>query len=318
MPSAWITHVKNYASKNNINYSAALKDPKCSQSYKMKVGSGNTFRRAIGRNRVAPNNIQPNQIAPEPDLDIELEPPLGEAALENPNLEPEPEYIDINFDIPEPNIPEPNIPIADPIIYYRLNETPENIESINIIEDLRDIRKNYNILLNSLPTNYSTQDFNQLLNYYENFIDLYDTLHILMGLEVPINNRNIVDFLINNEDVNILSNLNTEGAGLKGLDKNKEIDILKYSNPNKAWDNAIKYLKKNIVMGLSTKKTKKYMVQRPDGKWIHFGEIGFEDFTKHKDNKRRLAYLKRTENMKGNWKDDKFSANNLARNILWK
>jgi len=38
--SAWITHVKNYASKNNINYSAALKDPKCSQSYKMKVGSG--------------------------------------------------------------------------------------------------------------------------------------------------------------------------------------------------------------------------------------------------------------------------------------
>jgi hypothetical protein len=108
------------------------------------------------------------------------------------------------------------------------------------------------------------------------------------------------------------------GGALKGLDPNKKTEILKYSNPDKALDNAIKYLKRNIVMGLSTKKTKKYMVQRPDGKWVHFGQMSYEDFTKHKDNKRRLAYLKRTENMKGNWKDDKFSANNLARNILWK
>ena len=107
------------------------------------------------------------------------------------------------------------------------------------------------------------------------------------------------------------------GGALKGLNPNKKIEILKYSNPNKALNNAIKYLKKDIVMGLSTKKTKKYMVQRPDGKWIHFGEMNFEDFTKHNDNKRRLAYLKRTENIKGDWKKDKYSANNLARAILW-
>ena len=108
------------------------------------------------------------------------------------------------------------------------------------------------------------------------------------------------------------------GGALKGLDKNKETNILNYSDPDRVWNNAVKYLKKDIVIALSTKKNKKYMVRRPDGKFIHFGEMGFQDFTLHKDNKRRLAYLKRTENIKGDWKSDKFSANNLARNILWK
>jgi hypothetical protein len=108
-----------------------------------------------------------------------------------------------------------------------------------------------------------------------------------------------------------------EGGALKGLDPTKKTEILKYSDPKKAIKNAIQYLKNNIVFSLSTKKTKKYMVQRPDGKWIHFGEMGYEDFTKHQDEKRRDNYLKRTANMKGNWKDDKYSANNLARNILW-
>ena len=108
------------------------------------------------------------------------------------------------------------------------------------------------------------------------------------------------------------------GGALKGLDKNKDTDILNYSDPDRVWDNAIKYLKKNIVIALSTRKNKKYMVRRPDGIWVHFGEMKFEDFTKHKDKKRQSAYLKRTENIKGDWKSDKYSANNLARNILWK
>jgi hypothetical protein len=32
-PNKWIQHVKNYASKHNINYRDALKDPKCRASY---------------------------------------------------------------------------------------------------------------------------------------------------------------------------------------------------------------------------------------------------------------------------------------------
>ena len=45
--------------------------------------------------------------------------------------------------------------------------------------------------------------------------------------------------------------------------------------------------------------------------------MGYEDFTFHKDLKRRDAYLRRTANMRGNWKNNPYSPNNLSRNILW-
>jgi hypothetical protein len=43
----------------------------------------------------------------------------------------------------------------------------------------------------------------------------------------------------------------------------------------------------------------------------------YEDFTKHKDEKRRENYLKRTANIRGKWKDDPYSKNNLSRCLLW-
>lgn len=55
----------------------------------------------------------------------------------------------------------------------------------------------------------------------------------------------------------------------------------------------------------------------PSGKLVHFGQMGYEDFTKHKDKKRRASYLRRASKIKGDWKADKFSPNNLAMNILW-
>jgi Uma2 family endonuclease len=94
--------------------------------------------------------------------------------------------------------------------------------------------------------------------------------------------------------------------------------ILNVSNPIKVRENANTYLGKNIPLYLSTKKDKKYMVRDPDGKLIHFGSILYEDFTRHEDETRKQNYLKRTANIKGDWKDNKYSANNLARNILWK
>ena len=59
------------------------------------------------------------------------------------------------------------------------------------------------------------------------------------------------------------------------------------------------------------------MVLDPTGRWIHFGQMGYEDFTKHKDPVRRHNYLTRTAFMKGNWKLNKYSANNLSRSLLW-
>ena len=59
------------------------------------------------------------------------------------------------------------------------------------------------------------------------------------------------------------------------------------------------------------------MVRRPDGIWVHFGEMGYEDYTKHKDEKRRKRYLKRSAGIKGKWKENPYSPNNLSRSLLW-
>ena len=97
----------------------------------------------------------------------------------------------------------------------------------------------------------------------------------------------------------------------------KKYIISKYSNPPQVYRLASKYLGKKAKIGLSTKKNKKYMVTRPDGKIVHFGQMGYEDFTKHQDTNRRDRYLKRATNIKGKWKDNKFSPNNLSINLLW-
>jgi len=77
-------------------------------------------------------------------------------------------------------------------------------------------------------------------------------------------------------------------------------------------------LGKKIDFRISDKKDKKYMVLNPTTeKMIYFGQMGYEDFLKHQDPIRRMSYLKRTANIKGNWKDDPYSPNNLARIILW-
>jgi hypothetical protein len=91
-----------------------------------------------------------------------------------------------------------------------------------------------------------------------------------------------------------------------------------FSNPSIALKNARKYLGKNVLFKLSENPKKKYMILNPlTNKWTHFGQMGYQDFTKHNDQKRRENYLKRTANMPGDWRSDPYSANNLSRNILW-
>ena len=90
-----------------------------------------------------------------------------------------------------------------------------------------------------------------------------------------------------------------------------------YSNPTEVCRRAKNYLGKTVKIGLSTKKEKKYMVRTPDGKIVHFGQMGYEDFTKHKNKTRRKNYLTRSSRIRGDWKDNKYSANNLAIRLLW-
>jgi len=101
-------------------------------------------------------------------------------------------------------------------------------------------------------------------------------------------------------------------------DNDKLKELMKISNPAKVLKNAIKYFNNpNIKIYVSSKKDKKYMIIGLNGKAVHFGQIGYEDYTKHNDNNRRNAYLARATKIKGNWADDPYSPNSLSINLLW-
>jgi len=93
--------------------------------------------------------------------------------------------------------------------------------------------------------------------------------------------------------------------------------ICEVSNPKMVLKQLEKYYGDEVDLYLSTSKNKKYMVFDEDGKKVHFGSIIHEDHTKHKDKKRRLNYLKRASNIKGNWRQNPFSPNMLSIILLW-
>lgn len=94
--------------------------------------------------------------------------------------------------------------------------------------------------------------------------------------------------------------------------------LLRYSNPKKAQDKANQYLGKTARLYPARNLAKKYSIfDHIRGRWVNFGQIGYEDFTKHGDLKRRRNYLTRTNSIRGDWRKNKFSPNNLSRKILW-
>ena len=66
--------------------------------------------------------------------------------------------------------------------------------------------------------------------------------------------------------------------------------LTQFSNPKIVKEKA-KYYGLNPVYE-STRRDKKYMVYNGD-KWIHFGQMGFEDYTKHHDKTRLNAFRSR-------------------------
>jgi len=115
------------------------------------------------------------------------------------------------------------------------------------------------------------------------------------------------------------------------LNLSPDDELFQFSNPKLAQHKLREYLDdKNAILYKSTNKNKKYMIL-VNGHKVHFGQIGFADFTKHNDEQRRQNYLMRTENIRGDWKDqnglspfalrlslkNKYSPNNLSRNVLW-
>ena len=82
-----------------------------------------------------------------------------------------------------------------------------------------------------------------------------------------------------------------------------------------------KSLYKPFKSTVKNKKFSVYVMKNGKKKLIHYGDSRYEDFTQHKDEKRRASYLKRAKGIKdkqGNltWKD-KNSANYWSVTQLW-
>ena len=59
---------------------------------------------------------------------------------------------------------------------------------------------------------------------------------------------------------------------------------------------------------------KKYMILNDDNKWVHFGQMGSEDATKHKDNIRIIKFKNRNRR----WADSEpYTASYLSYFLIW-
>ena len=73
---------------------------------------------------------------------------------------------------------------------------------------------------------------------------------------------------------------------------NKNIE--EYSNPKIVFKKAKQIFGKDVIIGISKRKDKKYMILNPENnKWVHFGQMGYQDFTKHKDKERMVRFRNR-------------------------
>ena len=94
-------------------------------------------------------------------------------------------------------------------------------------------------------------------------------------------------------------------------------ELLKNSNPNKVSKNALDYFGKAVPIYMSDKPNKKYMLKNPQGKYVHFGDINYQDYTRTLDKEKQSKYLRRAMAIKGNWVNNPYSPNNLSLHILW-
>jgi hypothetical protein len=94
--------------------------------------------------------------------------------------------------------------------------------------------------------------------------------------------------------------------------------LYKYSNPKEVQKKAFQLYGNDAVVYKSDKKEKKYMIlDENTGKFVYFGQVGYEDFTHHHSEDRRNSYLRRASNIKGDWKTNVYSPNFLAISLLW-
>ena len=90
-----------------------------------------------------------------------------------------------------------------------------------------------------------------------------------------------------------------------------------YTNPIIVRKNFNKfgYKKDGSELKESSRKGKKIMALDPKKKkWVHFGALGYEDYTVHKDENRRKKYWSRMQRFKSAYK---YSPGYLSLVLLW-
>lgn len=88
------------------------------------------------------------------------------------------------------------------------------------------------------------------------------------------------------------------------------MSLTDYSNPTKVKSEGRKH---GLTILQSTRPGKKYMFEH-DKKIVHFGQMGYEDYTKHKDEERRNRFLRRN----ARWKTaEKYTPAWASYHLLW-
>ena len=97
------------------------------------------------------------------------------------------------------------------------------------------------------------------------------------------------------------------------------------SNYDQVLKQAKQYYGNDTILLPSTRATKKYMIFDPyNNKFIHFGGMGYLDYKKYLQlydlktaDLHRIRYLNRALNIKGDWRNNPYSANFLSIFLLW-
>jgi hypothetical protein len=103
------------------------------------------------------------------------------------------------------------------------------------------------------------------------------------------------------------------------------MNLSDYSDFEAVLSKAKQFYGENVILKKSTRKTKKYMIFDPyKNTFIHFGQMGYKDFTKYvqiydikRANEHRIRYLKRALSIKGKWINNPYSPNFLSILLLW-
>ena len=99
------------------------------------------------------------------------------------------------------------------------------------------------------------------------------------------------------------------------MDVDKDDEIFWTSNPSEVQKKAFEILGKDAVIYRSNRDHKKYAIFDPlKQRYTHFGDIRYEDYTKHHDDERRKDFRRRN----AKWFDyPMYSPAFLAYHLLW-